>query len=428
MKKNGFTLVELLAVIAILAILVIVAMPNVLGMFNEAKQKTFVTDVQKIMDTAVTEFTNDSFSQSGKTIYYSSVENANLETSKLNIDASGKDYFIEMDRNGQFKRVVVYDDNYCYDIYDDGGNGNVVNTKSKKISVIKKTSVNVSDLWESGNDSIVATVSGKNYEISGCQGLVNVGGKQDDSIEDNNEIQALSKISRKTWSGLNEFDGENIWSDGNNIYYSYESKQYVLKNGVWEQKVWTGLTYFYGSGIWKYNGEIYYSFLSNQYKLEDDKWIVQKWTGLSSFQGTYVWSDGTDVYYSDEIRNKQYKLNGNNWEVMTLDTPSSYYGSGVWSDGVNIYLSYNAKQYVLNDGKWVKKTWGGCNNFLGMNVWTDGVNYYMSNGSAQYVLEGDTWLKKIWSGDYTYLDGSYIWFDGTNYYYSRGSSQYVITN
>ena len=34
MKKKGFTLVELLAVIAILAILVIVAMPNVLGMFK----------------------------------------------------------------------------------------------------------------------------------------------------------------------------------------------------------------------------------------------------------------------------------------------------------------------------------------------------------------------------------------------------------
>ena len=35
MKKKGFTLVELLAVIAILAILVIVAMPNVLGMFKQ---------------------------------------------------------------------------------------------------------------------------------------------------------------------------------------------------------------------------------------------------------------------------------------------------------------------------------------------------------------------------------------------------------
>ena len=54
MKKNGFTLVELLAVIAILAILVIVAMPNILGMFNEAKVNTFIVDVQMIVDTSVT--------------------------------------------------------------------------------------------------------------------------------------------------------------------------------------------------------------------------------------------------------------------------------------------------------------------------------------------------------------------------------------
>ena len=38
MKKRGFTLVELLAVIAILAILVLISLPNVVGMFNNAKK------------------------------------------------------------------------------------------------------------------------------------------------------------------------------------------------------------------------------------------------------------------------------------------------------------------------------------------------------------------------------------------------------
>ena len=42
-NKNGFTLVELLAVIAILAILVIIALPNVIKMFNNAKKSSFLT-------------------------------------------------------------------------------------------------------------------------------------------------------------------------------------------------------------------------------------------------------------------------------------------------------------------------------------------------------------------------------------------------
>ena len=45
MKKKGFTLVELLAVIAILAILVIIALPNVMGMFREAKKNSFMTEI-----------------------------------------------------------------------------------------------------------------------------------------------------------------------------------------------------------------------------------------------------------------------------------------------------------------------------------------------------------------------------------------------
>ena len=43
MNKKGFTLVELLAVIAILALIVIIALPNVFSMFNEAKKDTFLT-------------------------------------------------------------------------------------------------------------------------------------------------------------------------------------------------------------------------------------------------------------------------------------------------------------------------------------------------------------------------------------------------
>ena len=47
-RKNGFTLVELLAVITILAILVLIALPNVIEMVNKAKRSTFETQVRKV--------------------------------------------------------------------------------------------------------------------------------------------------------------------------------------------------------------------------------------------------------------------------------------------------------------------------------------------------------------------------------------------
>lgn len=48
MKRNGFTLVELLAVIAILGILIIIVLPNVLSSLKESKQKLFVTNYQTL--------------------------------------------------------------------------------------------------------------------------------------------------------------------------------------------------------------------------------------------------------------------------------------------------------------------------------------------------------------------------------------------
>ena len=45
-KRMGFTLVELLAVIAILAILVIIALPNIIEMFNNAKKRSFYNEIR----------------------------------------------------------------------------------------------------------------------------------------------------------------------------------------------------------------------------------------------------------------------------------------------------------------------------------------------------------------------------------------------
>ena len=133
MKKKGFTLVELLAVIAILAILVIVAMPNVLGMFNQAKSSTFTTEVQTLMDTATTDFMRLALTNQGQDIVFET-GGAN----ELDMDGKTKNYYVEMDRNGKFKRVIVFDENFCYDTAKSSiGSG----------TTIEKYLVNVSDVY-----------------------------------------------------------------------------------------------------------------------------------------------------------------------------------------------------------------------------------------------------------------------------------------
>ena len=52
MKKKGFTLVELLAVIAVLAILIIIALPNVLELFNNSSDTVMSVQEQNVLSAA----------------------------------------------------------------------------------------------------------------------------------------------------------------------------------------------------------------------------------------------------------------------------------------------------------------------------------------------------------------------------------------
>lgn len=243
MNKKGFTLVELLAVIAILAILVIVAMPNVLGMFNQAKVNLFVTEVQKMMDISKSKFTSEPFSNGGQSIYYSSVENDELKTKELDISGNKKEYFIEMDRNGEFKRVVVYDKNFCYDVYSDYGSlsiGDISGTKSKPFfeNKIDKSLVNSNDLYYSGNDSNVASVSvvdGKvtSYYVKGCEGVNSYAGN---IVSYSDGSGANSPVLLENMIPVKYYSGKWYYADYTKQWYDYNNKQWanavVLKNGI----------------------------------------------------------------------------------------------------------------------------------------------------------------------------------------------------
>ena len=109
MKRKGFTLVELLAVIAILAILVIIALPNVLKMFNDAKKNSFLTEAKTVYSEAGKKYISDNITSPGNNehIYCKSKTDS---LNPLSLSGRGINYYIKTDSNGNVNTIVVWDD------------------------------------------------------------------------------------------------------------------------------------------------------------------------------------------------------------------------------------------------------------------------------------------------------------------------------
>ena len=106
MNKKGFTLVELLAVIAILALLVLVAVPNVLGMFNKAKKDTFLTEAKNIFKESANKYISDNMHNSNEGNIYCKSETDSKNP--LDMDIGDTYYYIEKDSTGKTIKFVVW--------------------------------------------------------------------------------------------------------------------------------------------------------------------------------------------------------------------------------------------------------------------------------------------------------------------------------
>ena len=138
MNKKGFTLVELLAVIAILAILVIIALPNVLSMFNQAKEDTFTTETKEMVKIAQQQylatfgkFTKFSIASTTECSSSSTLD-ADTTTCKINKEAGNLTQFsIEFNKaDGQVAKVNSTDGTYTY-TFDSATDGDYDATKVK---------------------------------------------------------------------------------------------------------------------------------------------------------------------------------------------------------------------------------------------------------------------------------------------------------
>ena len=101
MKKKGFTLVELLAVIAILAILVIIALPNVLKMFNDSKKNSFLTEAKTLYSEVSKKYISENM-KGNKLTYISSKDDTKLEMTGRDLQ-----YCVLLNTDGTVKSMKV---------------------------------------------------------------------------------------------------------------------------------------------------------------------------------------------------------------------------------------------------------------------------------------------------------------------------------
>ena len=258
-----------------------------------------------------------------------------------------------------------------------------------------------------------------------------------DFIKNKPNVSTIPQMATDPWNGIIVLDGKNIWTDGNNVYYSKGSFQYVLdkSTSTWNKHKWNGLfnsNYLDREYIWTDGDNIYYSRNSDHYVLNKTTftWSTKTWTGLTSFSGAYTWTDGDNIYCSfGNASYNQYVLNKNTstWSKKTWNGSIPSYGANIWTDGDNIYYSNSSTQYVLDKttSTWSTKTWTGLTSFGANNIWTDGNNFYYSNGNDHYILDKttSTWSTKVWDGLETFY-GYNIWVDGNNIYYNQATDNY----
>ena len=147
MKKQGFSLVELLAVVAIMAVLIIIVLPNVVELYNDSKKNTFLIEVKSIFNSANVSYMKQSMQEADGIVFY------RLKGDENAVPLSGRQlyYYVKVRRTGDIVEILVWDG---------------TNTKKKK-------DINGIKIAELSEDDIVTNIDTSNLTLNDIKNLFN---------------------------------------------------------------------------------------------------------------------------------------------------------------------------------------------------------------------------------------------------------------
>ena len=307
MNKRGFTLVELLAVIAILAVLVIIALPNVMGLFNNIKKESFTTEAKNIISAGEQKWMADNINNPGEKTYCRPIGSDCDDA----LDLTGRDninYYIKYDTRGNVVEYYIEDEVYQYSYEGTGlktedikSSTDVVNKEEESESILPNV-----------NPAINGAVAIQGYEIAAKMKSLANNSSVDYTYEDSNIIAFVRSTvppSDENREEINKITTEEsskegyIWYDNGTIYWWTQTGTLVLNElanhmfyNVLNLEDIDSVRYFITSKAKKFK-----SFFCNNKKIVNYD-AIKDWDMSSAKDISYLFFD-TNITNTDAVTN-----------------------------------------------------------------------------------------------------------------------------